>query len=127
MRWEKPHASRKRTERIRRAVRELHAAIERKTAEVREVESHLRALDLFNHRQVEIIRHALNHPGQRYTFASHQMSHNVAYQTARTDLLDLGERGVLEKRRKGKQTVFVGPADLSARLLKLENEAGAST
>jgi hypothetical protein len=46
------------------------------------------------------------------------------YQTARTDLLDLGERGVLEKRKKGKQMVFVAPADLSARLLKLEKEAG---
>jgi Fic family protein len=85
----------------------------------------MRALDLFNHRQVEIIRNALKHPGQRYTFASHQKSHNVVYQTARTDLLDLGERGVLEKRKKGKQMVFVAPADLSARLLKLEKEAGA--
>ena len=110
---------------IRRAVLELHAYIERKTAEMREVESHVRALDLFNHRQVEIIRHALKHPGQRYTIASHQKSHNVVYQTARTDLLDLGERGVLEKRKKGKQMVFMSPADLSARLLKLETQAGA--
>jgi hypothetical protein len=35
----------------------------------------------------------------------------------------LGERGVLEKRKKGKQMVFIAPADLSARLLKLEKEA----
>jgi Fic family protein len=74
---------------------------------------------------VELLRNALKHPGQRYTFASHQKSHNVAYQTARTDLLDLGERGVLEKRKKGKQMVFIAPTDLSARLLKLEKEAGA--
>ena len=47
-------------------------------------------------------------------------------QTARTDLLNLGERGVLENRKKGKQMVIVAPADLSARLLKLEKEAGAS-
>ena len=110
---------------IRRAVLELHAYIERKTAEMREIELHVRALDLFNHRQAEIIRHALKHPGQRYTFASHQKSHNVVYQTARTDLLDLGERGVLEKRKKGKQMVFIAPADLSGRLLKLETQAGA--
>ena len=112
------------TQVIRRAVRELHTSIERKTADLKDVESQMRALDLFNHRQVEIIRNALKHPGQRYTFASHQKSHNVVYQTARTDLLDLGERGVLEKRKKGKQMVFVAPADLSARLLKLEKEAG---
>jgi Fic family protein len=113
------------TQVIRRAVRELHNYIERKTAETREVESHVRALDLFNHRQVEIIRHALKHPGQRYTFSSHQKSHNVVYQTARTDLLDLGARGVLEKRKKGRQMVFVAPADLPERLRKLEIEVRA--
>jgi hypothetical protein len=53
------------------------------------------------------------------------LSHNVVYQTARTDLLDLAARGVLEKRKKGKQMIFVAPSDLSARLLKLEKEAGA--
>ena len=110
---------------IRSAIRELHTYIERKTAEMREVESHMRALDLFNHRQAEIIRHALKHPGHRYTFASHQKSHGVVYQTARTDLLGLAERGVLDKRKKGKQTLFLAPSDLSARLLKLEREAGA--
>ncbi len=83
--------------------------------ELKDVESHLRALDLFNHRQVEIIRNALKHPGQRYTFACHQKSHNLVYQTARTDLLDLGERGVLDKRKKGKQMVFVAPTDSSVR------------
>ena len=113
------------TQVIRRAIRELHEYIARKTAEVREVELHMRALDLFNHRQVEVVRHALKHPGQRYTIASHQKSHNVAYQTARTDLLDLGARGVLEQKKKGKQRVFVAPGDLSERLLKLEKEARA--
>jgi hypothetical protein len=57
--------------------------------------------------------------------ASHQKSHNVVYQTARTDLLGLAERRVLEKRKRGKQLVFVSPVDLSARLIKLEKEAGA--
>jgi Fic family protein len=112
------------TEVIRRAIRELHACIERKTAEVKDVESRMRALDLFNHRQVAIICHALKHPGQRYTFASHQLSHNVVYQTARTDLLDLAKRGILGQRKKGKKLVFVAPADLPARLLKRKRESG---
>lgn len=112
------------TEVIRSAIRELHEYIERKTAEVRQVESHVRALDLFNHRQVGIIRHALKHPGQRYTFKSHQTSNGIAYQTARTDLLGLCGRGLLDQRRKGRQQVFVAPDDLSKRLLNLEKEAG---
>ena len=112
---------------IHQAILELHAYINRKTTEVREVESHMRVLDIFNHRQVEIIHNALKHPGQRYTFSSHQKSHNVAYQTARTDLLDLAERGVLEQRKKGRQLVFVSPADLSDRLLKLDPDGPSQT
>ena len=111
------------TQVIRRAVRELHTYIERKTAETRQAESRMRALDLFNHRQVELLRHALEHPGQRYTFASHRMSHNVTYQTARTDLLNLAERGVLEGHKRGRQMVFAAPADLSDRLVRLERAA----
>jgi Fic family protein len=105
---------------IRSAIRDLHGYIERKTGEVLEVESRIRALEILNHRQVEIVRHALKHPRQRYTFASHQKSHNVVYQTARTDLLGLAGLGVLEKRKRGRQMVFVAPPDLAERLKRLE-------
>jgi Fic family protein len=108
---------------IRRAIDELHAYIDGKTAEVREMESHVRALDLFNHRQVELIRHALKHPHQQYTIAGHQKSHNVVYQTARTDLLDLRKRGVFDWKKRGRQMVFVAPGDLAQRLRKLEKQA----
>ena len=54
----------------------------------------MKALDLFNHRQIALVRHALKHPGHRYTIASHRRSHNVVYQTARSDLLDLAKRKV---------------------------------
>ncbi len=107
------------TQVIRQAILELHSYIEKKTAEIRDAETQMRALDLFNHRQVDVIRHALKHPNQRYSFASHQKSHNTAYQTARTDLLNLAEQGVLEQRKKGKQILFTVPADLSERLMKL--------
>lgn len=111
------------TQVIRRAILELHAYIEKKTTEMRDVESHRRALDLFNHRQVEVIRHALKHPMQRYTFSSHQKSHNIAYQTARTDLMNLEEKGLLLSRKKGRQMLFIVPADLGDRLMKMEKEA----
>ncbi len=108
---------------IRRAIEELHAYIGRKTAEVREMESHVRALDLFNHRQVELIRHALRHPLQQYSISSHQKSHNVVYQTARTDLQNLHQRGVLDWKKRGRQMVFIAPGDLAQRLRKLEKQA----
>jgi Fic family protein len=108
---------------MRRAIAELHDYIARKTNEVREVEEQLRALNLFNHRQADLIRHALKHPFQEYSIASHQQSHNVVYQTARTDLLDMKARGVLGQRKRGKKMIFTVPRDLAERLRKLEKEA----
>jgi len=107
---------------IRQAIQALHDYIKQKTAEVREVESQMRALDLFNHRQVALIRHALKNPGRRYTFNSHKTSHNISYQTARTDLLGLKEREILEEKSTGKPIHFIAPSDLSNRLLRLNEE-----
>jgi len=111
------------TQVIRQAINELHAYIDRKTGEVRELELKLKALRSFNHRQAGLIRHALKHPYQAYTIDSHQKSHNVVYQTARTDLLQLQRKGVLEMSRQGKTMVFKAPPDLSARLRTMERSA----
>ena len=110
------------TKTIRRAIEELHAYIDRKTVEIRELETHVRVLDLFNHRQAEIVRHALKHPYQEYTIASHGKSQNIVYQTARTDLLNLKARGVLVEKRRGKKMVFTVPRDLAERLQRMEKE-----
>ncbi len=85
---------------IQQAVDELRAYIDRKSLEMREFESQIRALDLFNHRQVDLIRHAMKHPYSHYAIESHRVSHNIVYQTARTDLLELESRGVIEKSKE---------------------------
>ena len=46
--------------------------------------------------------------------------HGVVYQTARTDLLDLTNRGVLELQKQGKELVFRVPTDIGERLKRLE-------
>ncbi len=69
-----------------------------------------------NHRQRDLIGHALRNPGHRYTYISHANSHDVVRQTARTDLLALVRRGLLEQSIEGRQTVFEAPYDLEARL-----------
>ena len=111
------------TEVISQAIGELHRYIQRKAAQLRQAEQDIQALALFNHRQVALIRHALSNPGQRYTIASHQQSHAVVHQTARTDLLDLVERGVLEMVKKGRPMIFVAPADVAERLAALEKQS----
>ena len=109
---------------IIQALQELSTYIDRKTAEVREAESTIRSLDLFNHRQSALIIEAVKAPGRRYTIKEHQNLHGVVYQTARTDLLDLANRGVLELKKKGKELVFRVPSDIGERLKRLEGSEG---
>jgi Fic family protein len=104
---------------IQRAIDELHAYITRKTANLQRLEAELRGMNLLNHRQRALIGHALRHPYQSYTISSHQNSHNVVYQTARTDLLDLADRNLLETHRPGKSYVFRPARDLESRLSQM--------
>jgi Fic family protein len=61
---------------------------------------------VLNHRQRALVSHALRHPNQEYLIESQRLSHNVVYQTARTDLFDLVKRGLLEARKRGKTYYF---------------------
>jgi len=105
---------------IEQAIAALYAYLERKTAEQRDAESLLRHAPLLaeklNHRQVALLSNALRHPGQDYSVESHRRSHRVATQTARTDLLQLTERGLLEQRIRGRAFVFRAPDDLRERI-----------
>lgn len=101
---------------VRRAIGELHQYLERKAAEVRRIEAVLRQSGRFNHRQLAILGNAVRHSGARYTIRSHQHSHGVAYDTARTDLLELAEAGLLDRREQGRTYVFISPADFEDRL-----------
>lgn len=69
-----------------------------------------------NMRQRAIMDHALRHPAQIYTFASHQRSHGVTLQTARTDLLGLLDRGFLSEVTAGRAREFVPAEDLPKKL-----------
>ena len=104
---------------IRRAIRELHEYIKRRTGRLQAIERELRGIAVLNHRQRALISHALRHPHQQYTMRSHQTSHNVVYQTSRLDLLDLENRGLLTSKKIGKTWYFTPASDLEAKLAKL--------
>ncbi len=86
---------------IRRALQTLEKYLERKTREIQKAESLLRNYDDLNYRQLALLSHALRKPDANFTISSHRSSHRVAYATARADLLQLVERGLLEKRTQG--------------------------
>ncbi|MEM0962273.1 MAG: Fic family protein [Bacteroidota bacterium] len=101
---------------IDRALDEVQGYIRRKTREMRETRAVLHPSSGFNHRQVAVLRHALQHPDATYTFKSHKTSHGVVYQTARTDLLELAERGLLVPDTEGRAYRFTVPGDLADRV-----------
>ena len=101
---------------IRRSIEALHKFIGKRTRQLKKLESQVKNLDVLNHRQRALLSHAVRHPGHPYTINTHKTSHNVVYQTARTDLLDLNDRGLLHAEKTGRRWSFIAPEDLEARL-----------
>lgn len=112
---------------LTRAIADLHSYLQRKVKEIREVDDMLRqnrALRAqLNGRQLDLLTHALKYPTGEYTIASHKRAHDVAYGTARSDLLHLARRGLLEQRQRGREFLFVARPKLKS-LLQRRLEKG---
>jgi len=105
---------------IRKAIGALHEYITHKSETIHATEQLLRKVPelqaRINHRQLALLNHALKHPGNHYRIQGHRRSHNVTYDTARTDLLKLADIGWLDKHKSGKAYVFIAPADMYDRI-----------
>ena len=104
---------------ISSAIKELHKYIEHKNKRLQLIEKQLHGFVELNHRQRALISHALRNKYYKYTIKSHQISHNVAYQTARTDLFDLETRKLLKSDKIGKTWYFTPVNDLEEKLTEL--------
>lgn len=71
-----------------------------------------------NLRQTHIIQHVMSHPQDILTIKMHQNMNSVAYETARTDLLELEEKGWLKSIKKGKTFYFIPTDNLWEKLEK---------
>ena len=115
---------------MERAFDGLMRYIKRKRAERRDGAGLLRADSKFgaslNHRQRRLLEHALKHGDHAYTISAHQQRHSVTYQTARTDLLDLSERGLLNLRKEGRAFTFSAPPDLVERIRRAGDDPGTT-
>lgn len=101
---------------IKRAVDEFHEYVQRKIHEMREFERVIGTTDGLNHRQLAVLKHAVRNPQQRFTFKSHQRSHRVSFESARSDLTTLWSDGLLDRRKVGRQFVFTPVPELGERL-----------
>ncbi|MHB0976643.1 MAG: Fic family protein [Candidatus Aquicultorales bacterium] len=101
---------------IEKALINLKAYIDRKKLEQNKVSFLLKGKSILNHRQQALIRHALSHPGFTYTIESHKNSNGVSYPTARYDLLNLAEQGLVLVDKSKRSWRFTAPQNLLERL-----------
>ena len=99
---------------IDRSIDELGKYIQQKQTEQKNL------LDIhvhqFNPRQRDILVRSLKDPTSMFTYASHANSHGVTLVTARADLLDLKDQGLLNLNRKGRQFEFTPTPDIHNKL-----------
>lgn len=101
---------------ICRSIDELHAFFKRRATRLKRMASQVRNIDMLNHRQRALLSHALRHPGHQYTITSHRISHDIVYETSRSDLLELARRNLLHSGKLGRKWYFTAPQDLEGRL-----------
>jgi Fic family protein len=104
---------------IRQATEDLDSWLERKIGELRELEQRMHAEVGINYRQRALLAHALRHRSAVYTIQSHRRSHDVAYATARSDLLQLTQLGLLEQSKIGRAMIYRAMPDLEECLAAL--------
>jgi hypothetical protein len=90
---------------ISEAIKELHKYLAEKTREIadtrRLIASSPKLKGKRNHRQLAAMEYLMKHSHVIYRIQEHQTANGVTYETARTDLLELVNLGLLEKHREG--------------------------
>lgn len=103
---------------VSKSIHELIDYIDRRSREIKALETELRGVAKLNYRQKELIRNALRHPGAYYTVESHRISHNITPKTSRTDLQELEIGGLLVSTKVGRAFRYLPTPDLERRLRK---------
>lgn len=97
---------------IQRARKDLHEYLNAQRSRNAELTGLLKAHANLNHRQRAVLNHAIRHPNAVYSIESHRGSYGVRYDTARLDLADLANRGLLVEFKTGKRLEYAVPPNL---------------
>lgn len=101
---------------IHAAIGSLKKSIRIKNKETEALRRNLGAGTDFNHRQIALLKHALQHPFAHYTVIGHQNSHGTSNQTAKNDLTNLEQRGLLQRGKSGKAFTYSPVPGLAGKL-----------
>ena len=104
---------------ISQAIQALNVYLARKARESIALEAALRgsgAANILNHRQLALLAHVLKYPDTTYTIESHRRSHNVTYETARTDLIGLTKLGFVTSDKQRRKLVYRRHSEFESRI-----------
>ncbi|MDP8213060.1 MAG: Fic family protein [Candidatus Zapsychrus exili] len=105
---------------IKLAMESLNNYIVKQQKEYRKTKSFLSRYPGLSFRQQDILNHALQHPDISYSIQYYKNRYNCAYETARSDLLDLHLKGLFEKIHKKKSYHFVPVGNIDVKLRVIE-------
>jgi Fic family protein len=91
---------------IVKAIDDLMVFLEQKQTEQNATKAIIKNIDGVNQRQADILREMMEHSGEYFSIRKIMLMYSVVYQTARTDLLDLEQRGFLTRQKKGREFLF---------------------
>ncbi len=92
---------------INEALQDLLSYIEEKQSEQKRAQTISRKVPGINERQADILRTMMEQGDEYFTIRQIMQMHGVVYETARTDLLTLVERGFIRKTKRGKEFAFI--------------------
>lgn len=107
---------------IKQAMEDLNNYMDQRTKDLTSTHDVIKSaqipgIEKLNHRQLSLLRHALDHPRFVYNINEHRNSHGISYETARQDLLQLSDKlKLLNKLKDGKTFIFISPDDLKDQL-----------
>lgn len=104
---------------IEESITHLYEHLQHKVAEQQQFVNRIKDTAAVNHRQRALLVHILKHPEQGTNVSTYCNEHRVVRQTARTDLAQLVQMGLLRMQKVKREFVYYPVADLEQRLKEL--------
>jgi Fic family protein len=102
---------------LERATDDLIQHLTRRTHQLEHLAQALAEAQALNHRQQAVLAHLVRQAGAAVSVRGHASSHDVTYLTARKDLQDMEERGLLRRLRVGKTDRYLPTERVQRRLM----------